>query len=78
MKTAVSVPDPIFEKAERLARKMKKSRSQLYSDALSEYVARHTPDEITEKMNELCDELGATQDDFVAHAAQGTLRDVEW
>jgi mRNA interferase MazF len=40
MKTAVSVPDNVFERAEKLARRMRKSRSRFYSDALVEYVAR--------------------------------------
>jgi len=44
MKTAVSIPDDVFEKAERHARRMGKSRSQLYNHALAEYVARHAPD----------------------------------
>jgi len=47
MKTAVSIPDEVFESAERLARRTKKSRSQVFSDALREYVARHAPDEVT-------------------------------
>ena len=34
MKTAVSIPDDVFESAERLARRTKKSRSRLFSDAL--------------------------------------------
>lgn len=78
MKTAVSVPDEVFERAERLARRMKKSRSQLYSEALDEYVARHAPDAVTEKMNQLCDELGAGHDDFLAEASRRTLEKIEW
>ena len=45
MKTAVSVPDEVFQRAERLAKRMKVSRSELYSRALREYLARHAPDE---------------------------------
>ena len=45
MKTAVSIPDEIFEKVERLAEREKRTRSELYSAALREYVARHAPDE---------------------------------
>ena len=45
MKTAISIPDDVFERAERLARHTKKSRSQLFSEAVREYVARHAPDE---------------------------------
>ena len=51
MKTAVSIPDDIFKGAERLARKTKRSRSRLFSDALKEYLARHTPDSVTEAMD---------------------------
>jgi hypothetical protein len=36
MKTAVSIPDEVFEGAERLARHTKRSRSRLFSDALKE------------------------------------------
>jgi metal-responsive CopG/Arc/MetJ family transcriptional regulator len=36
MKTAVSIPDDLFEQAEELARRSKKSRSQLFADALRE------------------------------------------
>ena len=43
MKTAISIPDDVFEEAERLARRMGKSRSRLYQHALAEYVARHAP-----------------------------------
>ena len=46
-----SVPDEIFERAERLAKRSHRSRSELYSAALKEYVARHTPEEVTEAMN---------------------------
>lgn len=61
MKTAISIPDEVFEGAERLARRTKKSRSQLFSDALKEYLARHAPDEITEAMNRACAEVGETK-----------------
>lgn len=38
MKTAISIPDPIFEEAERLAKERGVSRSELYAQAISEYV----------------------------------------
>jgi hypothetical protein len=38
MKTAISVPDEIFEEAERLARQRGMSRSELYAKAVAEYV----------------------------------------
>jgi metal-responsive CopG/Arc/MetJ family transcriptional regulator len=78
MKTAVSIPDKVFAGAERLARRSKKSRSQLVSDALKEYVARHSPDEITEAMNGVCDQVGSTKDPFVSAAARRVLERSEW
>ena len=78
MKTAISIPDDVFQGAERLARRTKKSRSQLYSDAVKEYVARHSPEEITEAYNKLCDELGQPADPFVSVAARRTLKRIEW
>jgi len=64
MKTAVSIPDEVFESAERLARRTKKSRSQLFSDAVREYVARHAPDDVTDAMDRVCSELGYPADKF--------------
>jgi metal-responsive CopG/Arc/MetJ family transcriptional regulator len=78
MKTAVSIPDEVFKGAEKLARKARKSRSQLYSEALKEYISRHDSDEITEAMNRVCDEVGTTNDPFVAAAARRTLLRVDW
>ena len=78
MKTAVSIPDGVFAKAERLARRMKKSRSELYARALDEYVARHAPDRITEAMDKVCAELGAERDPFVSAAARRVLERSEW
>jgi metal-responsive CopG/Arc/MetJ family transcriptional regulator len=78
MKTAVSIPDEVFARAERLARRSKRSRSQLFSAALSEYVARHAPDEVTEAMNRVCDDVGDESDRFVAAAGRRVLERSEW
>lgn len=78
MKTAVSIPDDVFEKAERLARRMKQSRSDLFSQALAEYLARHTPDHVTNAMNQVCAEIGIELAPFRSAAARRTLESVEW
>ncbi len=79
MKTAVSIPDDIFEKAERLARRTRRSRSEVFSAALREYVARHSPDEITDAINAAIDELGGDElDPFVAEASRRILEKTEW
>ena len=78
MKTAISLPDKVFRAAERHARQTCKSRSRLYSEALSEYLARHTPDEVTEAMNRVADQVAESVDPFVAAAARRTLDRNEW
>jgi hypothetical protein len=78
MKTAVSVPDEVFEKVERLARREKRSRSEVFSAALKEYVARHAPDEVTEAINRACDEIGDQTDEFTAAASRRILESTEW
>ncbi len=78
MKTAVSLPTDVFRAAERQARRTRKSRSQLYAEALSEYIARHAPDEVTEAMNSVVDRLKEPTDLFVSAAARRVLERSEW
>jgi metal-responsive CopG/Arc/MetJ family transcriptional regulator len=78
MKTAVSLPDDLFQAAERHARRMRKSRSRLYAEALAEYLSRHTPDEVTHAMNLVVDQLADTSDPFVAAATRRILERSEW
>ncbi|MGA2132988.1 MAG: ribbon-helix-helix protein, CopG family [Bryobacteraceae bacterium] len=78
MKTAVPIPDALFQDAERLAKRTRKSRSQLFSDAVREYLARHSTDEVTAAMDRVCAELGSPGDEFVSSASSRTLERVEW
>lgn len=81
MKTAISIPDKVFAEAELLARRLKKSRSQLYSEAVAEYVARRSDDEITEAINRVCADPAAADpelDAFVAAWARHNLEQTEW
>jgi len=55
MKTAISIPDPVFEAAERLARRLGKSRSQLYTEALQAYLDQRRDQSVTERLNEIYD-----------------------
>ena len=88
MKTAISIPDDVFEEAEQLANRLQTSRSQLYARALSEFVARHDDDRVTEALNRVVDDLetgdletgdlGTGIDEFTQKAAHQILRRVEW
>jgi len=53
MKTAISVPDDVFESADELAEELGISRSELYATAVAEYLAKHKAQDITAKLNEI-------------------------
>jgi predicted transcriptional regulator len=78
MKTAISLPDDVFEQAEQLARRLNKSRSELYREAVAEYVARHDPEAITEAMNRVAQQIDTGHDGFVSAAARRVLERTEW
>lgn len=78
MKTAISIPDAVFAEAERLARRLKKSRSQLYSEAVAAYLRRHDADALTEAFNCVADVVGSRPDPMVEAAARRVLAGTEW
>jgi hypothetical protein len=53
MKTAVSIPDDLFEAAERFARREGMSRSELYATALRHYLRERRGEGITERLDEI-------------------------
>ena len=53
MKVAISLPDPVFQAAEILASSLRKSRSQLYAEALASYVGAHSAHNVTQRLNEV-------------------------
>lgn len=78
MKAAISIPDPVFRDGERLARRLKTSRSQLYSMALSRFIAHHDEDAVTAGMNAALADLDERSDSFVRVAAQRTIARGAW
>ena len=78
MKTAVSIPDKLFQRAESLARRLGKSRSQIYREALAEYVARREPDEVTVALNDVVEEVGGDVEAWTAEAGRRVLERSEW
>ncbi len=78
MKTGVSIPDDLFAKADELARALGKSRSQVYQEALAEYLLRRDPDAVTRAMDDLLEELDSTPDGWLAEAGRRALERGEW
>ena len=78
MKVAVSIPDPVFNEAEQLARRMNTSRSDLYARALAAYVGDHAADRVTQAINDVMDAVGTESDGFAREAARRVFDQVEW
>ena len=52
-KTAISLPDPVFEAAEQLAKRLGMSRSELYASAIAEFVKQHRGRGVTELLDQV-------------------------
>ena len=78
MKTAISIPDELFEFAEQFARRRGLSRSELYTTALRHYLQQHRSEAITEQLNAVYDSEASTLDPAFAHAQSRTLPKDEW
>ena len=76
MKVTITVPDEIFRAAEILALKLHKSRSQLYVEALTRYIAAHSAHEVTQRLNEvLAREPSRLDGAWLVTQARGLMRE---
>ena len=78
MKVAVSIPDPIFEAAERLAKQRRVPRSQLFAEALREYVTRHGTEAVTARLNEVYGAERSALEKPLVEAQRALLSDEAW
>jgi len=53
MKTAISIPAPVFQSAEKLAARLGVSRSELYAKAVAALVEKHREHLETAALNEI-------------------------
>jgi metal-responsive CopG/Arc/MetJ family transcriptional regulator len=76
VKTAVSIPDDVFEAAERLARRRRVSRSALYAEALQLLLVAHTGDEeITAQLDAVYADVDSELDPAIDAAQAAALRE---
>jgi metal-responsive CopG/Arc/MetJ family transcriptional regulator len=78
MKTTIALPEALLRDTERLAPRLKKSRSQLYREAVTEYVARHEPKAITAALSRLATQVDTRPAKFSSAAGQRLLGLSEW
>ena len=78
MKVAISLPDPVFSAAEKLASRMRVSRSQLYAQAIEEYLNKRQDALITERLNALYASDNNSVDHALANAQLGAIGHEAW
>ena len=78
MKTAISIPDPIFQSAEKLADRLGITRSELYAKAVSSFVKEYREHGITEKLNAVYGELESELEADYYALQYNSLQEEEW
>ena len=78
MKTAISVRDNLFQEAEKFAKKAKISRSQLYSDAVEEYLAKRNEADLIARINAVCEKVDTSLDPAIRNYQSRAINREKW
>ena len=78
MKTAISIPDELFEAAEAAARRLGMSRSRLYSEAIAAYLKDHGSERITDRLNEVYTRVDSRLDPALARVQSAAVCRGDW
>lgn len=78
MKTAISIPDDVFNAAEKLARKLSVSRSELYTRAIRTFVDELSDEAVTQALNVVYSDVDSTLDPALKKLQHGALRASPW
>jgi hypothetical protein len=78
MTTTIQIPNPVFESAEQLARKLDMSLSELYTVALSAYVNTHQMENVTEALNRLYEREPSTLEPGLVALQVASIGDEKW
>ena len=78
MKTAISIPDSIFQAAAELAHRLGISRSELYAKAVAEDMEVHKYHNVTETLNEIYGEESSKVDEELYTMQARSIPPEEW
>jgi predicted transcriptional regulator len=80
MKTAISIPDDEFKKADELAARLGMSRSELYRSALAEFVCKYSEEAVTERLNEVYEGKGepSSMSEILLRMQAESIPEEEW
>ena len=78
MKTAISIPDRIFKAADRAAKRLKISRSELYARAISAFLERQEDREVTQALDAIYAKESSTLDPVLKALQKASIPREEW
>ena len=78
MKTAISIPDEVFDAADEMAKRLGMSRSQLYATAVREYLEAHRSRGVTARLDLVYETRDSSLDFRVAEAQTASLEEEDW
>lgn len=78
MKTAISIPDEVFNAAEEMAERLGMNRSQLYVTALCEYLEAHRSRGVTARLDKVYEYQDSSLDLSVAEAQSASFDEEDW
>lgn len=78
MKTAVSIPDDVFEAADRAAKRLGVSRSEFYARAVARLVHELRAQDVTRRLDEVYAAEPAVLDAALGAAQAASIEDEQW
>ena len=78
MKTAISIPDPLFKEAERLTKRLRIPRSRLYAKALEAYIQSQKSKGIKEALDEVYKTESSDLDPIMARLQSEAIGREDW
>ncbi len=78
MKTAISVPNDVFQLSEKLAKKLKVSRSAVFAMGVKKLAEEHDEDEIIRQINRVCEKVDTSVDPVLFQMTMLSLPKDEW
>jgi metal-responsive CopG/Arc/MetJ family transcriptional regulator len=78
MKTAISIPDSLFQVAEEAAKRMGLSRSRLYAKAVQSYLKNHSDNDVTEKLNRVYAKESSSLEPVISKIQSSSIKPEKW
>lgn len=78
MKTAISVSDDVFELSEKLAKKLKVSRSAVFALGVKKLEEDLDREAMIKRINKVCEEVDTSVDPVLKAYTARRLQELEW